>query len=234
MERCDVARWTEVRADARPWEPRPQPTVFVVPHPDDETLLSGGLLAHQAAAGVPVSVVAVTDGEAAYPDGPGGLARRRRIEQRHALRALTGAEVPVHRLGLPDGEVGAHLEHLVDALEEHVTARSLIVAPWRLDHHCDHEAVGEAAHRAALRCGATLAEGFFWTWHHRQPHELQRPLRELRLSAQEMQRKRRALTSHRSQLDGEGASPPVLSTEVLAPFAWSSEYFLLTADGEAS
>ena len=206
--------------------------MIVAPHPDDETLLSGGLLARQAMAGVPVTVVAVTDGEAAYPGGSGGLAHRRRIEQRNALRALSNAEVPVHRLGLPDGEVDAHLQQLVDAIAERLTARSLVVAPWRMDHHCDHEAVGRATHRAALRCGAVLAEGFFWTWHHRQPDDLRRPLRELRLSEREFERKRRGLRSHRSQLDGEGGSPPVLPADVLAPSAWSSEYFMLSAGGD--
>ncbi len=229
MDRRNLTRWAQVRADAQAWEPPRLPTIIVAPHPDDETLLSGGLLARQSEAGVEVTVVAVTDGEAAYPGDPEGLAQRRRIEQCHALRALSNVEVPVHRLGIPDGEVGAHLPRLVDALEERLTAPSLVVAPWRLDHHCDHEAVGRATHRAALRCGAVVAEGFFWTWHHRQPDELRRPLRELRLSERVMERKRRALSSHRSQLTGEGGSPPVLPADLLAPFAWPSEYFMLSA-----
>lgn len=228
-ERPDIARWLQVRAAAEPWEPPLLPTVIIAPHPDDETLLCGGLVARQAMAGVPVTVLAVTDGEAAYPGGPEGLALRRRHEQDDALQALTGgADVSVHRVGIPDGEVEAHLPRLVDAIAERLAGNSLVVAPWRMDHHCDHEAVGRAAHLAARRGGAMLAEGFFWTWHHRQPYELGRPVRELHLSAVDMDRRRRALRSYRSQLDGEGGSAPVLNPGVLGSMAWPSEYFMVS------
>ena len=184
-------------------------------------------------AGVPVTVLAVTDGEAAYPGDAQGLAIRRRHEQDGALRALTGgADVFVQRVGLPDGEVEAHLPRLVDAIAERLAGKSLVVAPWRMDHHCDHEAVGRAAHLAARRCGATMAEGFFWTWHHRQPHEMARPVRQLHLSPLEIDRRRRALGSHRSQLDGDGGLAPVLHPGVLGPMAWASEYFMLSDWGD--
>ncbi len=39
--------------------------VVVTPHPDDETLGVGGIIAAMAGAGLPVTVVSVTDGEAA-------------------------------------------------------------------------------------------------------------------------------------------------------------------------
>ena len=67
VELPDLGRWAPQRTDAQRWEPPRKLTVVVAPHPDDETLLSGGLIAHQARAGVPVIVLAVTDGEAAYP-----------------------------------------------------------------------------------------------------------------------------------------------------------------------
>ena len=44
------------------------PSVAVVAaHPDDEVLGVGGLLAMTAAAGAPIRLVAVTDGEASHP-----------------------------------------------------------------------------------------------------------------------------------------------------------------------
>ena len=96
VELPDLGRWAPQRTDAQRWEPPRKLTVVVAPHPDDETLLSGGLIAHQARAGVPVIVLAVTDGEAAYPGDPDGLARQRRREQRQALRAPFSA--CTHRL----------------------------------------------------------------------------------------------------------------------------------------
>lgn len=46
--------------------------MFVVPHPDDEVLIMGGLLARQLDAGASVLVVAVSDGEAALPRARSG------------------------------------------------------------------------------------------------------------------------------------------------------------------
>lgn len=83
------------------------PLAVVAPHPDDETLGCGGLLACCADQRVRVVVVAVTDGEASHPGStawpPPRLAARRRHEQREALDALGHPAAPIHRLGLPDG-----------------------------------------------------------------------------------------------------------------------------------
>ena len=61
------------------WQPGPPGRIVVVsPHPDDETLALGGLLHDLAGRGWRVSLVAVTDGEGAYPDVPALAAIRRR------------------------------------------------------------------------------------------------------------------------------------------------------------
>ena len=67
-----------------------RPTVVLAPHPDDETLMSAGAIMTQVDRGVPVTILAATDGEAAYPGevSPGRLAAIRRVEQRHAVGAL--------------------------------------------------------------------------------------------------------------------------------------------------
>ncbi len=48
---------------ATDWTPPAIPTLVVVPHPDDEVLLVGGLIATQRERGVPFHVLGVTDGE---------------------------------------------------------------------------------------------------------------------------------------------------------------------------
>src|SRR6266852_506851 len=63
------ASWSALLAQAGPpaWVGRePGGVVVVAPHPDDETLGVGGMLHDLSARGWRVTVVAVTDGEAAY------------------------------------------------------------------------------------------------------------------------------------------------------------------------
>ena len=92
--------------DARPVDLTGSAAVLVVaPHPDDETLGAGGLIAAAADAGLPVHVVLVSLGEGSHPDSPtttpDELARRRAAEFRDALAALH-PDVTASSLGVPD------------------------------------------------------------------------------------------------------------------------------------
>lgn len=223
--------WATAREQATPWAPPTSgPTVFVVPHPDDEILIMGGLLAHQLDAGITVSVVAVTDGEAAYPGlGPEALARTRRREQGVALARLAGPRAPgsaapdVIRLGLPDGRVADHEPKIADAIAAAADRPALIVAPWAHDHHTDHEAVGRAAARVAAQRSAALAAGLFWAWSNSPPAP---GLRRLAIPDEHRDRRWQALASHRSQLVGpDAATPPILAASDLDPLRWRHEYY---------
>jgi LmbE family N-acetylglucosaminyl deacetylase len=217
-------RWSSLQHHAEPWRLPATPTLVVVPHPDDETLLAGGLIATQRARDVDVRILAVTDGEAAYDDVD-GLAARRRCEQISALDRLGVPADAVGRLGLPDGDVASHVDAVTDAISA-VDGIGLIVAPWTGDHHCDHEAVGRAARAAADRTGTALVYGLFWTWHRRDPAELagERMLA-LVLSDEARSRRRRAVRCHRSQFDDQHGRPQ-LDDDLIRPLDWSSEYFL--------
>lgn len=136
--------------------------VVLAPHPDDETLAVGGLIGVMAQSAIDVRVVSVTDGEASHP-GVAGLAARRRREQEQALARL-GAPQAVDRLGLPDGRVRDHHDHLVDVLVDRVRDAEVLVAPWRHDGHPDHDAVGEAARIAAAATGVRLLSYPVWLW----------------------------------------------------------------------
>jgi LmbE family N-acetylglucosaminyl deacetylase len=90
--------------------------LVVAPHPDDETLGAGGLMARVHATGGRVNVVYLTDGDG-YPEGvqseghvesPAamdyrGYGRRRRSEARNALLALGLDKASYTFLGFPDG-----------------------------------------------------------------------------------------------------------------------------------
>jgi LmbE family N-acetylglucosaminyl deacetylase len=147
-------------------------TVVVVPHPDDESLSSGGLIMHQVARGVPVTVVAVTDGEAAYPAWPDSdLAATRREEQHTALSILGVPATATLRFGLPDGAVDTHGDELVERLRTIINPGDLVVAPWIHDWHPDHVACARAAHEVAMSSSCTLLGSLFWALHHVDPRD---------------------------------------------------------------
>jgi LmbE family N-acetylglucosaminyl deacetylase len=156
--------WINVLRNAAAWQPPRHSTMVIAPHPDDETLAIGGLIASQRRAGIPVKVIAVTDGESAYA-GVEGLGPIRQAEQERALEALGVSMDQIIRLRLPDSNVTEHESHLASLLTPLFVAGSLIVAPWHFDFHPDHEACGRATQKAARLAGATLVSYVFWTWH---------------------------------------------------------------------
>lgn len=224
--RSGPAEWRALREQARRWQPLELPTTIVVPHPDDEALLFGGLIEALCQRDVPIDVIAVTDGEAAYAHvDERHLAATRRLEQRASLDVLGLDLTHVRRLGLPDGHVDAHVEELAAAIVE--CANPVIVAPWHHDHHCDHEAVGRAAHLAAAELDGQVFGGMFWAWHHTAPGALgDDELVALDLSEASWRRRGRALGQHRSQLE-HVAGPPVLTEDLLEPAQWRREYYVI-------
>ncbi|RUR03184.1 bifunctional PIG-L family deacetylase/class I SAM-dependent methyltransferase [Labedella endophytica] len=216
----DPGRWDAlVAGPALPaWDDWTDATRIVVlsPHPDDESLAVGGLIARAAALGIPVEVILVTVGEASHPASPthsmATLARIRAEEFRAALTGLhSGAG---HRfLGVPDGASGQHEQRIEDAITHAVAtagARPLLVAPWRGDGHHDHRIAGEAAARVATRTGARLVEYPIWMWHWGDPADETLPWRSavrVELGEDARAAKARALGAYRSQIEPLSPSP---------------------------
>ena len=206
-------------------DPAPARVVVLAPHPDDEVLGVGGLIALLAASGSRVEVVAVTDGEASHPGGsirPDVLADLRSGETRRAVAAL-GVTHPVRHLHLPDGGCAALTGPVVAAL--HLGPGDWLLAPWSGDGHPDHEAVGRAAELVADRDGARLLAYPVWAWHWADPGTVALPWeRALRvgLPAEVQAQKALATASFVSQIEPIGARPqdlPVLPAHVLARFS---------------
>lgn len=227
LTQVSEVEWLRALGELPPWTVPDRPMLVVSPHPDDETLGCGGLIATARRRGTRVLVVAVTDGENAYPgeEGGPGLADRRRKEQAAALLRLEVGATQIVRLGLTDSSVGAHEAELTERLTQLSTAETVIVAPWEGDFHPDHEACGRAALTASQRTGAQVVSYFFWSWH-RGTTELLRamPLSELRLDEQTLQAKTEALECHRSQLT-RALGPPILPAELLGPARRHFEVF---------
>lgn len=221
-------RWQSMLAAGRPWTPPARRTVVVAPHPDDESLSSGGLVAYQRERGLEVIVIAVSDGEASYdPDGDGELARTRRAEQRSALELLGVGPRFVRRLGLPDSRVADFEVDLSRRLIEVLRPDDLLVATWSRDVHPDHEACGRAALEAVRVVPAVLVFSMFWTWHHRVLDDVDASrLLAFELSDSVRAAKQEAIRQHTSQFETQDGRAPILDDVLVEPATWSCEYFL--------
>ena len=159
------AVWQAALSGFPVWEPPPRPLLIVSPHPDDEILGAGGLIRTWAQHRRPVTILSVTDGEAAHPDWT-GLARTRHIELKDALHTLGASEVAVIRLGIPDGGVAARVPQLKKAIISAISPGSTIIAPYEKDGHPDHEAAGRVCCELARLDGFSVARYPIWMWHH--------------------------------------------------------------------
>jgi len=127
------------------------PVLVLVPHPDDEVIGCGAMMAWHASRGHRVVVVHATDGAGGDPEGRfPDIAARRRAESERALEILGVRER--RELGFPDG--GLHqvgdLEPLLEALLREEAPRTFYtLSP--LDNHKDHRVLARAALRAASR-----------------------------------------------------------------------------------
>lgn len=221
----DEAEWLSLLDPLPVWELPRGPILIVAPHPDDESLATGGLIAAQRARGVDVTVVAVTDGENAYADYP-ELAAVRRREQTEGLRRLGVEPDRIVRLGVTDSDVASYADQLVEQLSALAGECTHVVAPWRGDFHPDHEACGRAAERVCERTGATLVSCFFWTWHRGTPATVTgMPLRRFPLHPEWVAAKMAAVRCHRSQFEHESGEP-ILNERLLAPARRPFEVFL--------
>ncbi len=212
--------------ERRPWIPRQRSLIVVAPHPDDETLGAGGLIHHYAKRQLHVSILSVTDGEAARPELR-DLVGRRRAELRNALATLGAHQAEIIRLGLPDGRVDGHTAVLAEALRSLALDDSLIVAPFERDGHPDHDATGRVARHIAREQGLTLAAYPIWAWHQAEPAVLSSPHRvSLLLDPEAQAAKRNAIHCHVSQLS-ERPGGPIVPAHVLPYFDRPYETFLL-------
>lgn len=171
-----------------------QRVVVLAPHPDDETFGCGALLARLARAGVPVGVIALTDGDASHPGSqrfpPRALARLRRGELRRALNRLGLMGAPLRHIGWRDGRV----REQGDARRLRRTLRALnagcVLATSPRDHHADHKACRALAEDACR--GIALLEYSVWS----------RIAGPARRRAPASAAKRWAAHAHRSQTSG--------------------------------
>lgn len=219
-------------------------TVIVIPHPDDEALGCGGLLALLRQAGQEVAAVLVSDGTMSHPDSQEfpPVARRelRYAELRHALAVLGVEENNVLYLGLPDSRVpstGPAFDEAAARLAAFLAEQqaATVLTPWRRDPHPDHRATSQltAAALARLPQPPHRLEYVVWAWERAAPADLPQPGEGVgfRLAiGPVLAQKQRAIAAHRSQLaPGTITDDPggfLLSAAMLAHFAQPTEVFI--------
>ena len=217
-----------------------RPFVVVAPHPDDESLACGGLIADACRQGLKGKVIIVSDGVGSHPNSKAYPSDRlRSLREEEAKRA--GAELGLKPadmlfLGLPDRFVPFEGEEarraigaIVDCVRE-LGAGSIFVS-WRHDPHCDHEASYRIAREAQWRVGK-LKLFEYVVWGHALPPwtEIDPMLSgfKIGLDAEALERKRRAIAAHRSQTSDLIDDDPDgfrFTEEGLARFDLSCEFF---------
>jgi len=141
------------------------PIVILAPHPDDETLGAGGLIATRAGEGRRVVVVVVTDGRAllrrfgidANPSEV-EVAAMRKDEPRRSVNILTHGKGEIVFMDIPNESLVAQrdvaTQRMTTLLAELRPAELYVTSPF--ESHAEHVATNEIARTA---CAASRACG---------------------------------------------------------------------------
>jgi LmbE family N-acetylglucosaminyl deacetylase len=192
--------------------------LVLAPHPDDESLGTGGLLQRVFAQKIPVRIVFATNGEnnpwaqrfweRRWQIGPDDRLRwgqRRREEALNAMCALGGKRDCARFLNLPDlGTTRLLMQGdpelsvlITEELQEWEPTLALI--PTMLDAHPDHSALAVAFSMALDAIGGSSIRTWEYLVHKPQVPIPEAPVR-LLLSTEEVERKRRAILCHETQV----------------------------------
>jgi LmbE family N-acetylglucosaminyl deacetylase len=148
-------------------------TMILAPHPDDESLACGGLIAESCARARPPIVVIMTDGTGSHPSSISyPPTRLRDLREREAASAVGRLGLLPERLcflRLRDSHMpktgrlyGSAIKQLTRLF--HSCHCGTILAPWRYDPHCDHQATQEMARVIAAKVNAKLLSYPVWGW----------------------------------------------------------------------
>ena len=208
--------------------------LVIAPHPDDEVLGIGGLLAQLARIEAEILIIALTDGEASHPGStrwpPLLLAEQRDMERSRALQLLGVDNARVVRAKQRDGALHAQEDEVVALLSRYIGSDDVVFVPWRSDGHPDHEAAGRAAVHRTLTCGAKLVEVPIWMWHWAAPEDGRVPwsrARRVFLDSALHARKQSAVAAYSSQIEADpstGRGPCCRPQHWLACFGHSRWY----------
>jgi len=214
--------------------------LILAPHPDDESLGCGGLIAASCAAGLAPAVAILTDGAASHPGSQTYPPEKlRALREREAVCAAATLGLPpenLYFLRAPDTRLpgtgpafDTYVSRLGDIGDFH--GCRIVLAPWAGDPHCDHETTALMAARVSADCGWALFSYPVWGWLRAGDDLFDEPRQQgwrLKISSQ-LARKRRAIAAHQSQYGGLILDSPTgftLPPELLRVFARNFEVYI--------
>lgn len=159
-------RWELARAVDGTTTAASRSALVVAPHPDDETVGVGALIARKRAAGTAVDVVVVTDGRHGQSSryvSPAELAALREAETIAAC-AMLGVEAErLHFLRFEEGTLWRALDTVAAALAKLIAAvdPDEVLVTSHLDWHPDHRAANAATRAAVTSSGR---EPLLWAY----------------------------------------------------------------------
>jgi LmbE family N-acetylglucosaminyl deacetylase len=186
--------------------------LVLAPHPDDETLGAGALIAHTAALSRLGAIVFLTDGTGSHPDGTPRLAMTRQKEARRALGRIVADSPPIVWMGWRDA-----CPHEIDspAFARDAARLGALLRYRRIDaiavtdhseDHCDHRMAYHLAQAAARKAHRAVTLFAYHVW-----SAPPGGVRRVATPPMSTGRRRDALRAHRSQMSsviGDGFRIP--------------------------
>jgi len=133
----------------------------LVPHPDDEAIGCGGLIAALTASGCEVHTILASNGSGG-PDAPFNASAIRLKEFEKSVGILGAQEY--ERLLLEDSMLSKHREIMLKMLKEHILRLQpdLLITPWSGDPHPDHNALAMCTEELTAAFGLAIIEYEVW------------------------------------------------------------------------
>lgn len=187
--------------------------VVLAPHPDDESLGCGGLIAQAVARGRDVRLIILTDGSGSHPLTETFTSQMLcALREEETLNAVAELGLPADKvtfLRLQDSWVpqkGPMAEQAAKIVVEaaRASSASAVLTTWRHDPHCDHKAAAAIVDLATPSLGNARILGFT-VWGGALPPELEvgpAPIAYRLDVGDGRDAKRRAIAAHVSQTIG--------------------------------
>ncbi|SDR85800.1 bifunctional PIG-L family deacetylase/class I SAM-dependent methyltransferase [Christiangramia echinicola] len=219
--------------------------MIVAPHPDDESLGCGALIAHLRDQQATVWVLFMTNGEASHPNSrafpPEKLGSLRRKEAIKACETLGVSREYLIFLNAGDGKLADYSDEnnpVSTQLSEIFRQKNIdtLFVPWRRDHHIDHLATTRLVKDSIKDQEMVVAEYPVWLLNKGKEEDWPRKKEMLpfRLAVGELKHKKEmAINAHESQTTEMISDDPdgfILTRELLEPFLGDFEYFLFPSE----
>ena len=141
--------------------------LVLAPHPDDETLACGAVIARALANAADVTVVVATDGRYSQDDiDPSRMSEIRRSEFHAATKLLGLPPSQIEWWGFEDSKLSSLHGEMVSRIQRMISLHepTTVIAPWARDTHPDHAALGQATRAATAASQITRMEYVVWAW----------------------------------------------------------------------